>query len=819
MRRLLSVRHFPVFCILAFIFFSSFFINGKAFLAADILFDYYPWKFYASHNFLPYNPLISDPVNSFYAGNYNKQLKEGKLNKWNPYILTGIPSTHSCSVGNLGRYYPLKILFHKYFSTHVALTLLLFIHLVLAGYFMYLYLIEIETGWHGSLFGAVAYMFNGCTMVWLEFESWVMVSAYLPLLLVFIERYIGEKCLLYPFAGGVVFGLMLLIGNQQLNVYVAVLMLFYLIFIIIRDYWNNDERRGIIFILTGFSITVIIGILIGAIEILPFAESALNSSRINITFDFNEFFNAFGRVPFRYFVTLFFPDFFGNPILNYNLIPMLSSQKYMNYNELSMYMGISTLFAFSACILTLKNRFSRFYLFMSLIVIAMMTGTFAYYPFFKLVPGMNQMSPNRLIFLFVFIFSVASGIGIKALENLTPIKRNIFLGTALVMLILVFFISFWGSSQGITTWFNHEQFRPLIPAMMNDLKMITSLRSISSPVIYNPLILTCIIFCTFLLFVFFRKKRDFIFILLLSLLSYDLISFGLRYNTTIKPEYIYPKTPAIEFLLKQHGPFRVVQDTGHGLYVNTLAPFELEEIGGYDSVYPERTNKLLSYIQFGGNANFGRWVMFSDFSSHLFDLTNVRYVLTSPYYKLPYQKYNLVFKEDMSVYENMQVMPRAYIVYNHVVKKDSSQILQYMNSKAFDMKNEVVLEDEPSLEFLKQINSPSFPPKVTIDKYTSDEIRITADLSSNGWLILSDTYYPGWKAQVNNKEVTIHRANYNFRAVELHAGKHIVTFKYSPTSFRIGWILTIIGVVFSVAGIIIFGVVSRERVIKKTKLM
>ncbi len=806
----LNLRNSLLFFILAFIFFLPCLIKKEVFLAADTLYSYYPWKFYTYRHFLPHNILIADPVNHFYARNYNQQLKERKIQQWNPYILTGVPSSGSVSTGYPGRYYPLKVLLHYFFSPHIALMMLLFIHIMLMGYFMFLYLLEIGAGWRGALFGSVAYMFNGCAMVWFEFESWVGVSAYLPLLLLFIEKYFAEKNFFYAFAGGTVSGLMILTGNLQLNVYVAVLMFFYFVFIIVRYYNGRDNRHSIISILMFFTVTGIIGILIGSIEILPLIELISNSHRINRIFNFNEFFDTLGRVPFRYFVTLLFPDFFGNPILNYNLIPMLPSHEYMNYNELSLYTGIATLFAFTASILTLKNAFSRFYFFMILLVIAMMTGTYVYYPFFKLVPGMNKMNPTRLIFLFVFVFSAASGIGIKGLENLTRIRRNIFLSIALLILLIVFFIARFGNTHGITVWFNHEQFSPLQKAMTNDLNLIIRLRDISSPVIYNPLVLACTVFCTFLSFVFLPQKRQISFILLLSLLSFDLISFGWRYNTTVRPELIYSKTPAIEFLLKQAGPFRVVQDTGHGLYVNTLAPFKLEEIGGYGSFYPERINKLLSYIRFGKDKNFDRWVTFKDFSSHLFDLMNVRYVLTSPYHKLTDQKYKLVFWEDLSIYENMEAMPRAYIVHHHIVKKDLSQMLRYMSSSAFDMRNEVVLEEEPPSEFMKQIHSPTFPPKITIDKYTSDKISMTTDLSTNGWLILSDTYYPGWKAYVNGKEVTIHRANCNFKAIELPSGKHLVAFEYSPISFRTGWILSSIGVICALAGFVIFGVLSKK---------
>ena len=75
-------------------------------------------------------------------------------------------------------------------------------------------------------------------------------------------------------------------------------------------------------------------------------------------------------------------------------------------------------------------------------------------------------------------------------------------------------------------------------------------------------------------------------------------------------------------------------------------------------------------------------------------------------------------------------------------------------------------------------------------------------------LVVSDTWYPGWKAvayPVQNNEVwksggkpkKIMRANYAFRAIALEPGEYEVHFAYEPVSFKIGAfisLLTVIGI-------------------------
>jgi uncharacterized membrane protein YfhO len=52
--------------------------------------------------------------------------------------------------------------------------------------------------------------------------------------------------------------------------------------------------------------------------------------------------------------------------------------------------------------------------------------------------------------------------------------------------------------------------------------------------------------------------------------------------------------------------------------------------------------------------------------------------------------------------------------------------------------------------------------------------------------VLSEVYYPGWRAWVDDREVDVLRADYLFRAVELPAGAHRVRLLYDPASFKIG---------------------------------
>jgi hypothetical protein len=77
--------------------------------------------------------------------------------------------------------------------------------------------------------------------------------------------------------------------------------------------------------------------------------------------------------------------------------------------------------------------------------------------------------------------------------------------------------------------------------------------------------------------------------------------------------------------------------------------------------------------------------------------------------------------------------------------------------------------------------------------YAPHEVRLRVDPPQPCWLVLSDTYYPGWRATVNGVETQIYRANVSVRAVHLEPGVADVVFSYAPASLRWGLLAALLG--------------------------
>ncbi len=99
-----------------------------------------------------------------------------------------------------------------------------------------------------------------------------------------------------------------------------------------------------------------------------------------------------------------------------------------------------------------------------------------------------------------------------------------------------------------------------------------------------------------------------------------------------------------------------------------------------------------------------------------------------------------------------------------------------MAIKKIDLTKEAILEEDLP-NWPTSIGQPSIS-KATIEDYRENSVTIRVKLPQKGILVLTDSYYPDWKAEVDGQTTKIYLANYNFRAIVVPEGEHKIIFKY-----------------------------------------
>jgi uncharacterized membrane protein YfhO len=214
-------------------------------------------------------------------------------------------------------------------------------------------------------------------------------------------------------------------------------------------------------------------------------------------------------------------------------------------------------------------------------------------------------------------------------------------------------------------------------------------------------------------------------------------------------------------------------------------------------------------------------------ATHLIDLYGVKYVISitpieeTSRFELIYarieglqgKREDLLKENTVKLYKHRSFLPRAWLVKDFKVL-NSKTILSTMAKKEFKPRKEVLLEETPP-SLTSVASRTDLPHKgggvggseVEFISETNNRLQLFVKSTENVLLVLSDTYYPGWKAFVDGNPKKIYQADYAFRAVPLSAGIHKVEFVYDPVSFKLGAGVTLLGIL----GCIVFGWITRRR--------
>lgn len=160
-------------------------------------------------------------------------------------------------------------------------------------------------------------------------------------------------------------------------------------------------------------------------------------------------------------------------------------------------------------------------------------------------------------------------------------------------------------------------------------------------------------------------------------------------------------------------------------------------------------------------------------------------------------KEDVVYDKEVTIIENKNVFPRTFVVHRAENLSNPDDIFARLKSDDFDIRNRIIIEKDLPENMLNGNNAPETDNSTaTITSYKNQEILIDAKMENDGFLVLTDQYYPGWKAYVNGKETEIYPTDYTFRSVYLKKGSHTVRFVYDPLSYKIGKYISITALLF-----------------------
>jgi hypothetical protein len=175
-------------------------------------------------------------------------------------------------------------------------------------------------------------------------------------------------------------------------------------------------------------------------------------------------------------------------------------------------------------------------------------------------------------------------------------------------------------------------------------------------------------------------------------------------------------------------------------------------------------------------------------------------------------KYRQVYADDeIRVLENTAAFPRAFLVPNASVAPSLGSALSQMVHQPFEPSEEVILADDTMTQSVGLAGERGGRGTAQVTDYGPNSVRVHTTADGDAWLVLSDTYYPGWTASVDGQPASVVRGDVLFRVVPVPAGERDVVLQFQPTSVKVGAAISLVSLTLLAIGLVVAGKAARRR--------
>jgi hypothetical protein len=135
----------------------------------------------------------------------------------------------------------------------------------------------------------------------------------------------------------------------------------------------------------------------------------------------------------------------------------------------------------------------------------------------------------------------------------------------------------------------------------------------------------------------------------------------------------------------------------------------------------------------------------------------------------------------LKVYRDEGAFPRVRTVHAVRILPREADLAPAVADPASDLRNTVLLTGPaPAVQSCEGVD------RLAIREYTPNQISLNVEMACTGMVIVSDSWYPGWKAEVDGRSAEIHRAYGLIRGVVVERGSHRLRMSYRPLTLYAG---------------------------------
>lgn len=756
---------------LGIICFAPLLFSGEIVNATDVLTQQYVWNAFTQEN------LATDPC----------------FKTWLPYINAGAPFN-----GGLDKVFrPVTLLSLLLLPAELTVNYEMVAYFLVFGISMFWYLRELRLSAGAAFLGALFLMLNGEVVTLLNAGHVTKLGtiAFTPLVFWALERALQRKTFNAFLLTAVMLAIQFWQTHIQIAFYTCLAVAVYFLVRMATLYRKHRSGRQIGTLFLFAVIMVIVYLLLSAVWFVPMLAFQQVSDRSEgVSYEFATSWS----MPPEELLTYVIPDLFGLRRANhFEDEPSVEKNPYwgrMPFTQTGRYFGLLPLLfmGLALCFVRQKHVLAL----AAVALFALLLGMGRYIPTYRLlyeyVPGFNMFRvPQMILFLFAFASSGLAGIGADwffgELSERRERRLRLFLLVCLAVALAAWLLTllFPQMEAGLFERFHASLMRKDATPELARERLHHIFRGL---VAFNVFFGLSVLALGLRLNSRIAARRIFVVVLLVYLVDVSL--FNEKYIDTIPLEgsWYVSEHDTIRYVKQQPGLYRVFPLVRNSpTYTGAANKYVLHHVFsvlGYEAVQVKYYREYMQTMALG---------------SPMIDLLNIKYIALSKDVEFTEPKpaiggmigpYRLVMDSDAILLKNPHALPRAFPVHQASVVSPADDILAAMQQPDFAPAETVFLEEEPPHSGTPGI--PASESTVAITEYANRDITMRASMAADGFVVLSEKYYPGWKAYVDGQPTKIYKADYTLQAIAVPQGEHEILFSFRPTDFQLGLWITIV---------------------------
>jgi hypothetical protein len=703
----------------------------------------------------------------------------GSVPQWNPYLFGGLPFI-AAQHGDI--FYPTAWL-RWIVPTDIGMSLGYAIHLLLAGWFMWLFLRSLRVRWGAAVIGGVAYQLSGivASMVRPGHDGKMFVSALTPLLFYALLRAVRDG---RPWGYGLTaltVGLSMLTPHYQMTYYLLVAAGVWTLWLVFFDPERPSGRKWPVSLAAALG-AVLLGIAIAALQVVPFLEYIPFSPRAEGGPSGGwEYATAYSFPPVEVF-TAVLPQFNG------------IHDTYWGPNFFKLHSEYLGAVVIVLAVLGWRDGQRRRLVWglTAIAVLFLLVSFGGHTPFYRLwyevMPMMKKVrAPGMAFFLVAFPVAVLAGLGAERLLARRVTGRAVLIGTGVVAIFALLGVlgvlqnvayALADPQQGQRVALNEPELRAgSLRLLVVALLAMAALWAVAADRIRGWAAVAAIVVVT----------------------AGDLWSMDRRYVEPIPgADITFREDPVIAALRAAPKPYRVLDvpypQFGGPVYPGSvLMSYEIPSVLGYHG------NELRYYDELMGGKNVWQYALMPN----VLDLVAARYIILRQSQPLP--GWHEIAATDDAAFQGPAVLferdtaPEYARVLSAAAKIPGDQIVPTLIDPGFPVDRLALYADTAAVTpapLGQGVPEPS-PVAASVTEWAPGTIRVSLSPAptETSYLLVSENWYPAWQAEIDGQAAPVHRANHTFLSVAVPPGASEVLFRYESDSYRTGRLVTLLALI------------------------